>query len=309
MPGDRIGARLHRCALADRRVGAEHPLRRELAAEDDDEQRDGDRDPDGDAAEEQQRPQALPVPRGERVEQGGGQERGEQDERLEPHGGRGRRPRGEDAVAPHRRSLQRACHREQGDRDDRQRERLGHEKARVVQRRRQEDEPRGRERPAHRGDRARPEVGRHGHERRGERLEQPRPLDAVAEVEPRERRSDQRRGEDAVVRGREVAQAERAVRPQALPDHPVDHLVGGDPRGRERLRDGEARRGRRDDEPREDEQWEDGSTPSRRPFRRRVRVRHPGILPVRAVARQRSASGARFADRLRTASLDSPESL
>ena len=86
-------------------------------------------------AEQDERPQACAVAGRAGVDQRSEEERGKQDERLEPHRGRTRRPRGEDAVAPHRRLLQSARHREEGGGDDGERQRLGHQEAGVVQRR------------------------------------------------------------------------------------------------------------------------------------------------------------------------------
>jgi hypothetical protein len=150
-----------RARLADRCVGAEQPPHRELAAGSHDRDRDDDDRESRERAEPEQRPQSCPVASRERVDHRREQEGRQQDERLQAHrGGRGR-PADEDAVAPHRGLLDRACQHVEGDRHDREREGLRHQEARVVQRRCREDERGGGNGPPGRGDPPRPRERRH----------------------------------------------------------------------------------------------------------------------------------------------------
>ena len=228
--------------LSDRRVCAEEPPGRELPTGG---ERDGDDEPGGrggERGEPEERPQARAIPCRSGVDDGSEEERRQEHQRLQANGRGGCRPPDEDAVPPHRRLLERPRQHEERHRDHCERQRLRHEEPGVVEQRGDEHERCGCDGPPRRRDPARPEVGRHRDERHRERLQQPRPLDAVGEVERRERGADQRRRQQAVVRRREAPQCQGAVRPEPLAEHPVDHLVGRDPRSREGLRRCEARR-------------------------------------------------------------------
>ena len=265
--------------LSHRRVRAEQPSCGELPTCGEDGSADDDSRRRGQRPEPQKRPESPAVSCGDRVDDGGEEERREEHQRLEAHRCGGGGPRDEDAVAPHRGLLERPCEHEQGHGDDRQRQRLGHEEPGVVERGGHEHERCRRDRPPRRREAASPHVGRHGDERHRERLEDARPLDAVREiVEGREGRADQRRREKAVVRRGEGPQGQRPVRPEALAQHPVDHLVGRDPGRRERLRRGEADHGRRHDEAGDGERGARDERAERGAARGRLRAGHPGIL-------------------------------
>ena len=279
-------ARRRRPSPRRRRVRAEQPPGRELPAggEHGDDDEPGRRS--GERAEPEERPEARAIARRDGVDDGGEEERRQEHERLQTDGRGGGRPRDEDAVPPHRRLLERPRQHEERHRDHGQRQRLRHEEPGVMEHGGGEHERSGGDGPPRRRDPTRPEVGRHRDERHRERLQEPRPLDAVGEIERRERGADQRRRQQAVVRGRKAPQRQGAVRPEPLAEHPVDHLVGRDPRRRERLRGGEASRGGHDDQRRR-------TASAVREMRRgrggadcgRLRAGHGGILTAVRVQR------------------------
>ncbi len=164
-----------------------------------------------------------------RVERDRDEQRGEQDERLQPYGGRDAHRQQEQALPLERRLLQHAGKREKGSRDERIEERFGHQQAAVPERGWQHGDRGSAERPARAHEPGSPEVDGDGDQRHRERLKGLRRCDARREVSRRQRKADESGCEQAVVRNRALSDGERARLPERLPDEAVDHLVRSDP--------------------------------------------------------------------------------
>ena len=188
------------------------------------------------------------------VQAGCEEERGQEQEGLEPDG-RGQAQRQQEEALPFQRGLlEHASQRHQCDSDRRVEERLRHQQAAVPERRREHGERCRDERPARSDEALAPEVDGHRGERHCERLERLRGREAALDVlRECERDSDERGSQEAVVGQRGPAHGERPVLPERLSHQAVDHLVGRDPRHVEGARDGKPGDGREDDDRADDE--------------------------------------------------------
>ena len=140
------------------------------------------------------------------------------------------------ALPEHRRFLENTGQGNQGANDERVEQSLAHHQPRVSERRHQQRERRRGECQPRLHQPSRPEIHRHGGDGDDECLHCLDDLDRPSGVPQQHRRTDQRGVEKAVVGGRGVPHRQGAVQPQRPPDRRIEHLVGGDPRHRERLR-------------------------------------------------------------------------